>query len=43
MQARPPGASRRSQAAKNVPNCFSPIASSISIDAIFVNRPSTVR
>ena len=43
MQARPPGASSRSQAAKNGRQSCSPTASSISIDAIFVNVPSSSR
>ena len=43
MQARPPGASSRSQAAKKTGNCFSPIASIISIDASFEYEPWCTR
>ena len=43
MQARPPGARTRSTVSKNVGSSGSPIASIISIDATFVNVPSTSR
>jgi len=39
MHARPPGPSKRSQAAKKTGNCSSPIASIISIDAAFEYEP----
>ena len=43
MHARPPGASSRSHVAKNGVHSFSPTASSISMDATFVNVPSSSR
>ncbi len=43
MQATPPGASSRSIVAKYVGNWRSPIASIISIDAIFVYEPRASR